>query len=474
MRHIPSFSLPLTPPLTLALTLALALVSSAPALIAQMPDSPTGRMAGALLELAANPDDASLDLFVTERLAAAAPPEVTRSLHGLRRECAGGEMAGANKTGASSATLTLALPEGRCEVAFTIESEAPHGLIGLVINVMMGGPPEGGLDLDLPTGDDVALGEVLDRQLKKLTADDEFSGVVLLARQGKPIFHRAYGYANRETGQLNTVETRFDIGSITKLITRIAIAQLAQAGELDLTATVSSVLPYYPNAEIGGRITVQQLLDHSSGLGDIFNERWEGVDKSKLLTPRDFFPVFSDQPLGFEPGSSRSYSNAGFIVLGAIIEAVSGESYTDYLARHIFAPAGMTASGFPLRDGSDTGLAVGYADEDGAGRRPNLGMLPIRGCPAGSSSHTAADLLTLERALRAGRLLDDRWTAWVYTESLEDAGSARDWTIGVAGGGPGVNAILEADDEITAVVVSNFDPPTASQLGRELYGALSH
>ena len=469
MRHARSFILSFSLPLVLASVL----VASATALAAQMPDSPTGRMAGALLELAANPDDASLDLFVTERLAAAAPPEVTRSLHGLRRECAGGEMAGAKKTGASSATLTLALPDGRCEVAFTIEDEAPHGLLELAIDVAMGGAPQSELDLQLPSGDDAALAEALDRQLKRLAADDEFSGVVLLARQGEPIFHRAYGYANRETGQLNTVDTRFDIGSITKLITRIAIAQLAQAGELDLAATVSSVLPDYPNAEIGGRISVQQLLDHSSGLGDIFNERWAGVDKSKLLTPRDFFPLFADQPLGFEPGSSRSYSNAGFIVLGAIVEAVSGQSYTDYLARHIFAPAGMNASGFPIRDGSDANLAVGYADEDGTGLRPNLGMLPIRGCPAGSSSHTAADLMTLEHALRDGRLLDDRWTGWVYTESLENPGSARNWTVGVAGGGPGVSAILEADNEVTAVVVSNFDPPAASQLGRELYDALN-
>jgi CubicO group peptidase (beta-lactamase class C family) len=378
-----------------------------------------------------------------------------------------------------SAELTLDIPGGRCELRYTVEPDPPHGLLELRLGVMLGGGPPGGLglatpqlELDLPRDDDDALATALDRQLEDLAAHDAFSGVVLLARNGEPFFYRAYGDSNRERGLANTVDTRFDIGSITKLLTRVAVAQLAQASTLDLEATVQSVLPDYPNPAVGSRITIQQLLDHSSGLGDIFNERWEEGDRSTMLAPRDFFPLFVDLPLQFEPGTSSSYSNAGFVVLGAIVEKVSGEPYVDYLARHVFAPAGMKDSGFPVRDGSDPGLAIGYTREGGGELRPNLGMLPLRGCPAGSSSHTAADLMRLDRALRGGRLLDARWTAWVYTGALGDSpGSA--WQIAILGGAAGVSAALDAGPALTIVVLANLDPPTAAQTAQEVSRALA-
>jgi CubicO group peptidase (beta-lactamase class C family) len=445
---------------------------------AQMPDSPTGRMADALAELANSEGDAALADFLDTRVAATARPKLEPRLAALRRECAGTEIRGARKTGNSAAVITLALTDGRCEVAFEIEGAEPFALVGLGLDVMLGdGGDEGGMGLDLPSGDDTALAQALDRQLTELAADGSFSGVVLMARDGKTFFNRAYGQADRERGLANEPDTRFDIGSITKMMTKVAVAQLAQAGQLALDDTVHEHLPDYPDREIATKITIRQLLDHSSGLGDIFNERWDDADKSRLETPQSFFPLFSGEPLQFEPGASRSYSNAGYIVLGAIVEAASGEAYADYLDEHLFRPAGMSRSGFPLRDGTAPDLAIGYTrqGEDGTdGERPNLGLLPIRGCPAGSSSHTAADLLRFDQALRSGRLLDARWTAWVYSDQLPEAGSdgPRDWGIAVAGGGPGVSAVLETDGTATAIVLANQDPPVATDLGRELFQAL--
>ena len=445
---------------------------------AQMPDSPTGRMAGALAGLAQGDTDSALAEFLQASVAATDREKLEPQLAALRRECAGGEIEGARKTGASSAVITLALDHGRCEVAFEIEASEPFALIGVGLDVLLGDDEgDGEPQLDLPTGDDAALAQALDRQLAELSADGGFSGVVLLARDGEPFFHRAYGLANRASGRVNDIDTRFDIGSITKMMTKVAVGQLAQAGKLELDDTLLEHLPDYPNREIAGKVSIQHLLDHSSGLGDIFNERWEDTDKSRLETPRSFFPLFSDEPLQFEPGASRSYSNAGYIVLGAIVESASGQSYADYLGEHLFQPAAMTRSCFPLRDGTAPDLAIGYTrqGEDGSDdERPNLGMLPIRGCPAGSSSHTAIDLLRFDRALRAGELLDPRWTAWVFTGQLAevDADAPTNWAIGVAGGGPGVNAVLETDGAATAIVLANLDPPVAQGLGSELFRAL--
>ena len=574
-------------------------------LAAQMPDSPTGRMAGALAELAGAEDDAAIESFLTERVApSAARDSVAEALRALRNECRGAEIQGAEKSGPTSAKIQLVAGGSTCSVDYEVEASAPHRLtdIGLQLAVRRGGPGgdspsqmrhggpgEGGHDalargfaaafnsgdfetmqkfyvgnateefrsrrtkeedrelyemlygdmgklqiqsldiegpgrmllgaraadmsdpvtfdfelqngkiqgfrvnvggppqgdsamaLDLPEGaDEKTVSAALDRELGKLTDDDEFSGVVFVGRAGKPIFHRAYGMANRESGRANATNTRFDVGSITKLLTKIAVAQLAEAGKLSLDDTLADVLPSYPNQEIARRITLRQLLKHRSGLGDIFNDRWDDYPKDKLVSPSDFFPLFSDLPLNFEPDQSQSYSNAGYIVLGAVVEAVSGKPYAEYLDTHVFRPAGMRRSGFPVRDGTSADLAVGYTREGAAddGLHPNLGMLPIRGCPAGSSSHTAEDLWKFDLALRGDKLLGPGWTDWVFTGKqpsgkTESRDNPPSFAMGVAGGGPGVNAVLESDPELTVIVLSNLDPPTASRLGRQLKRAFA-
>ncbi len=347
-------------------------------------------------------------------------------------------------------------------------------------SVQVGGPPGGGRErlLELPaSADDEALGSALDGQLRELAAADRFSGVVLLARGGEPVFHRAYGVADRSSGRPMEITTQLDVGSITKLLTKIAVGQLVQAGKLGLDDELGRHLPSYPNPEVARRVTLRQLVEHSSGMGDIFGPRWAAADKSRFVEPADFFPLFADQPLAFEPGAGRAYSNAGYITLGAVVAAVSGRSYFDYVEERIFRPAGMTRSGFAVRDGSNPALAIGYTrggpegPAAGGELQANLGLLPIRGCPAGSSSHAAADLLALDRALRGGRLLDAERTAWVLGVAAgEDPARA---LVGIAGGGPGVSAGWESNGEVTAIVLANLDPPAGEGLAMELYRALS-
>src|SRR5262249_43644411 len=172
----------------------------------------------------------------------------------------------------------------------------------------------------------------------------EFSGVALIARDGKPFFHEAVGLADRSFSVPNRSDTRFNVGSIGKAFTQVAIAQLAAQGKLAFTDTIRRHLPEYPSAA-ADRITIQQLVTMTSGLGDVFADKYDAPPKARLRPLADYLPLSAGEPLLFEPGADRRYSNAGYVVLGLIVEKVSGESYYDYVRRHVFDPAGMTDTG---------------------------------------------------------------------------------------------------------------------------------
>ena len=267
---------------------------------------------------------------------------------------------------------------------------------------------------------------------QKLYDTDHFSGVVLVAKDGKPLLSRAWG-----TG-IN-VDTRFNIGSINKVFTRTAIEQFARAGKLTLDDTVRKHLPDYPSP-LADRITIRQLLEHRSGLGDFFGPRYREAPPARLRELSDFLPLFVDQPLQFDPGTSQRYSNAGYIVLGLIIERLSGEKYRDYVQKHIFEPAGMKNSGFWAVDEKVPNRATGYTME-GSKRVSNQASLPGRPSSAGGAYATAGDLL--------------RFFQWT-----------KETGIGVGGGAPGLNAAAEIDNGWSVITMANYDPPSAEALAR--------
>lgn len=366
------------------------------------------------------------------------------------------------------------------ELLFRIEADPPHLIQGYSVSLEKGRPQITLPQLDMPKGvDRQEFTDRLDRHLADLTQQDLFSGSVLVAREGEPLFERAYGLANRDTGVPNRTDTMFDLGSITKVFTKTAIGQMLRDGLLALDDTVLEHIPDYPNRQAGGKITVAHLVDHTSGLGDIFTERYMEMRPS-LLAPRDFFPLFAGDDLSFEPGEGEQYSNAGYVLLGAIIEAVSGRSYYDYVRDNIFEPAGMTRSGFVPRDGSDEGVAVGYSqggsEHETGELRSSCDQLPVSGCPAGSSASSAGDLLKFSRALSRGLLLGPDWSAWVYTGRAPGTTGADtpapeslvDFNFAIAGGAPGVNTALENGDGWTVIVLANLDPPVAMELARQI------
>jgi CubicO group peptidase (beta-lactamase class C family) len=315
--------------------------------------------------------------------------------------------------------------------------------------------------------------EPIDKTVAQITAtvdkavtEDRFSGVVLLAKDGTPLLSRAWGMADPANGIANRPDTKFNLGSINKLFTHVAIGQLAAAGKLSLNHTIRKLLPDYPSP-VADKITVEQLLQHKSGLGDFFGPKFL-ANHASLRTLSDYLPLFVDKPLEFEPGTSQRYSNAGFVVLGLIIEKVSGQTYYDYVRDHITKPAGMTDTASYAVDESVPNRALGLTKRGPEGplpaRQSNTGMQPTRGSSAGGGYSTAPDLLRFSQALLANKLLPKRWTDWLFTGSFD---AATNRNIGVAGGSPGVNALLEIEPPYTLVVLSNYDPPSAEEIARE-------
>ncbi|HEX8847125.1 MAG TPA: serine hydrolase domain-containing protein [Pyrinomonadaceae bacterium] len=311
----------------------------------------------------------------------------------------------------------------------------------------------------------------LQKYLDEESRADEFSGAVLVAKNGKPVFQRAYGLASKEYGVQNRADTKFNLGSINKIFTQIAIGQLVEQGKLSYDDRLGKYLPDYPNREAAEKVTIRQLLSMTSGIGDFFGPEFEATPKDRLRNIKDFLPLFAAKALEFEPGTRRQYSNGGYIVLGAIIEKVSGEDYYDYVREHIYKPASMQDTAWYEADQPVNNLASGYTKEGGAGkgaRRNNLYTRPAKGNPAGGGYSTTDDMLKFTLALKDGRLRLPNFRQ----EAV--AGGPGAGGLGIGGGAPGINALLETgvNGAYTVIVMSNYDPPSAQRVGKQIRSLL--
>ena len=261
-----------------------------------------------------------------------------------------------------------------------------------------------------------ALGE-LDRHLRSLAANDELSGVVVLARGTSRVFEGAYGWANRAWRMPMTTDLRFDCASVTKAFTAVATLQLVSQGEFDLETSAIDFLGLEGTA-ISPAVTVRHLLTHTSGIADDADEeageRYEDlfVDKPSYseIETAHHLPDFAYKPPNFAPGEGCRYCNCGFIVLGLMIEKATGTTYRDYVRSHVFVPAGMTRSGFFRMDEVVSGIAEPcepVRDEVGAitGWKRNIYSYPPIGSPDGGAHVTAGDLIKFVRACRDHTLL---------------------------------------------------------------------
>jgi D-alanyl-D-alanine carboxypeptidase len=289
----------------------------------------------------------------------------------------------------------------------------------------------------------------------KLAGEDIFSGVALVARNGVPVHFKAYGMANREKKIANDIRTRFNIGSINKTFTQVAIRQLVDAGKLSMTDTVGKIFPEYPQ-DVTRNATVQQLLTHRAGIADFFGAEFSNTPKANFTSNADYFRFVSNRPPVFAPGERNQYCNGCYIALGAIVEKVSGMPYEKYVAENVFAKAEMTSTGYPRSDRPADDIAIGYTRRGGDGTlRSNVDMHGVTGSAAGGGYSTALDLLTYVKAIKSGKF----------------PGANQD--LAIAGGAPGTNAIVESSGEWTVIVLTNFDPPTGEKIGVSLASALS-
>ena len=447
------------------------------------PDTPQGRRMAALIAAFESGTPDAIRAFITANFAASSQKQVpldqrVQRLTGMAKEV--GPIA-FHQTRPAKAPEVKFLARSKVsgewiEIGMMLEPEPEFGILGMNFEQSQG---PGALAAEPRKGSDAEAAAAADGYLSS-GGDEGFSGVVLIAKNGKPFLHKAYGMANRDFGVKNRPDTRFNLGSINKVFTQVSIGQLAAQGKLSLSDTIRKHLPDYPSPA-ADKITVQQLVTMTSGLGDFFGERYDATPKTKLRTLSDFLALFVNEPLLFEPGTSRGYSNAGYIVLGLIIERASGETYYDYVRKHIFLPAGMKDTDAYPQDSVVANRAVGYTREGEGGqtqpgpKRINVYTLPARSSSAGGGYSTAPDLLAFDAAMRADKLLSPVWTDWYFSgkEKAPVAGAParkHSGAGGFAGGSPGVNAVIETDLDTgySIVVLSNDDPPSAETVAKKI------
>jgi D-alanyl-D-alanine carboxypeptidase len=322
----------------------------------------------------------------------------------------------------------------------------------------------------LPQADAVAA---LSKHAAERARAGEFAGAVLVARHGKVLLKDAWGRADRKAGVANTPATRFRIGSMNKMFTAVATLQLVEAHKLALDDPIGKHLPDYPNKEVAAKVTVRHLLTHTGGTGDIFGPEFD-QHRLQLREHRDYLKLYGRRGPSFEPGSRFEYSNYGFVLLGALIEHVSGMSYYDYVDQHVFRRAGMRSTG-SLPEAVDVpDRAVGYLRlSPTSAWEPNTYTLPWRGTSAGGGYSTVGDLLRFAQALGSGRLISKATLAEAtrphqqqYGYGFDVQGQGRLGSYGHGGGAPGMNGELRVFSQLGYVVValSNLDPPAASEL----------
>jgi CubicO group peptidase (beta-lactamase class C family) len=323
---------------------------------------------------------------------------------------------------------------------------------------------------------DSAFLTALRARLESATEAGEFSGAVLVVRDGHTLFEGAYGLADRERGVPNTPLTQFRVGSMNKMITAVAALKLVQAGTLHLDAPLGTYLPDYPNAEAASKVTLHHLLTHTGGTGDIFGPEFN-ARRSELRTTADYLELYGARGLQFEPGAKWAYSNYGFMLLGAVIERVAGTSYYEHVAARVLEPAGMTATASAPEDSVVPARAVGYTRQLVPGELvSNAPTLPYRGTPAGGGYSTVGDFARFAVAIRERRLLDPAHTELLldgkvtagqgpaqYAYGFMDRVVGGRRLVGHSGGAPGMSGILEFEPNggYVVVVLSNFDSPAA-------------
>ena len=325
-----------------------------------------------------------------------------------------------------------------------------------------------------------------------LVSSDEFSGSVLIMKNSIVAFEFSSGFVDRKSNTLNKINTKFNIGSMDKMFTAVSIGQLVQNGKLDFDDNIGKYISDFPS-DVADKMTIDYILSHKDGFPSYFNDKYIET-RLKLKTVNDYIKLFKDEPLLFEPGEKYQYSNSGYVVLGAIIEAVTGMSYYDYVREKIFDIAEMKNTGSFDPSGDNPKVAQGYTKRkkfsqqiiEGS-KRNNISELPAMGSPAGGGYSTCEDLYKFSVALLENKLLNPEMTDLILTPKVT-VGTKEGTTLyygygfqildvgdgnhrfGHAGGLAGANSRLDMYPwlDYTVVVLANYDQPAAFRVANKI------
>jgi len=356
----------------------------------------------------------------------------------------------------------------------TVHEKSPHNIRGMTLLPMT--HPDQPESLESLTEKERV--EMLESYLNVLGESNVFSGAILLAKNGRVIFQKAHGLADREDNVLNKKETRFNLASLNKMFTAVAIAQLCEQGKMSYNDPVGKHLDKdWLSPEISKKVQVKHLLSHTSGIGiskgddnlfyleQYIDKKFRQIDDYKMLTQGAFLKT--------NPGKESSYSNIGFHLLGPIIEKVSGEGYYDYIQAHIFDMAGMKDTGFDELDQLAPNTARGYVKELKDGKiswRINESDCNWKGTPAGGAYSTVGDLLKFEQALKNNLLVSKETRDLLFTPKKELGArsygygfSVRQFEdqlkVGHTGGYTGINNhfSMYLNNDYTVIILCNID-----------------
>ena len=317
-------------------------------------------------------------------------------------------------------------------------------------------------NMPLPSAD--AL-KKLDLFAHRMADEDRFSGVIGVKKHGELIYEKAFGLANRGRDLPVTKDTPFFFASQGKMFTAVAVLQLVEEGKLKLDDPLNKYLPNYPNREMS-KATIRQLLTHSGGTGGIgLLGPDDSANRKRIRTIDGIIELNGNRAPEFDPGSRMEYSNYGFVLLGAVIEAVSGKDYYDFVTERILVPAKMMDTGWPALDELEN-IAVPYTTSKDDYLVSAIETLPWRGSPAGGGVSTVADELRFIDALKTGKLvsqslLDEatkpqkEWYGFGFVTGY--AGNHPLW--GHGGDAPGTGTVLYVfpEDNITIACLGNRD-----------------
>ncbi len=309
--------------------------------------------------------------------------------------------------------------------------------------------------------------QMIRRAMDSINAENMFSGVILLANNGNPVFFKSYGYASKRFIVVNELGTKFNLGSLSRLFIKIAILKLYDEKQLSIDDPIGKFLNGFPD-KIAGKTTIRHLLSSQTGWEDFYIAR--KVEIGALQKVLGYIDQIRDMQILFPPGSEYLESNTGLLVAAAIIEEVTATEYYTYIRENVFKPTGMANTGFFMRDKPTRNIATGYTNkhpldtvkEDFAWE--NTVYMPVNVVPADGVYSTADDMLSLSDALFENKLMTERSRDLLFSEfNFPNNLKEDDQCVCMYGKASGISTlfILDLETKITIISLSNYDPPVA-------------